>query len=233
MCTGFVKKGNDLLFGFNLDIDPEVWSFGLYKNDDYFTVGIKVGKTLYFTHGVNKEGHFSNVPYMNDPEHGKYRAIKNRERIDLLTDRYIRNRYSYDDVLNVLKNKTIVNIPNGSMHSLLADADGHVLLIEPEYGYKEIHDNYAVISNFPHLTEIDHYEWYFGKDRYDKARDILKSAGDDFCAMDGVNLLRQVKQEGKWATRISFVYSKNENCVYYVMNNEFDKVEKHCLGSAL
>lgn len=27
MCTGFVKKGNDLLFRFNLDIDPNVWDF--------------------------------------------------------------------------------------------------------------------------------------------------------------------------------------------------------------
>ena len=47
MCTGFMKKGEDLLYGFNLDIDPAVWTFSLYKNKEIFTVGIKVGSTLY------------------------------------------------------------------------------------------------------------------------------------------------------------------------------------------
>ena len=30
MCTGFVRKGKDLIYGFNLDIDPNVWSFDIY-----------------------------------------------------------------------------------------------------------------------------------------------------------------------------------------------------------
>ena len=228
MCTGFIKKGNDLLFGFNLDIDPTVWRFGLYKTPDYFTVGIKVGSTLYFTHGVSKEGHFANLPYMNDSDNGKYRAVKNKERIDLLSDRYIRNKYSFDDVMNIVGTKTIVNIPNGSMHSLIGDAEGHILLVEPGYGFKEITDDYAVITNFPLLIELDDYSSpFYGKDRYDTAVGILSAGGDSFTASDGMKLLSNVKQEGQWATRISFVYSQNEHTVYYCMEGDFDKIETH------
>lgn len=227
MCTGFVKKGNDLLFGFNLDIDPNLWNFDLYKTDNYFSVGINVGKTIYLTHGVNKYGHFSNLPYMNGDEQGKYQRGKDNERIDLLTDRYIKNIYSYEDVIEILKNKTIVNIPNGSLHTLLANEKGDILLIEPGNGFKKINDEFAVITNYPLLRTLDQYKEYFGIDRYETAKRILSESDDNFSPLDGLLLLKTVKQEGVWATRISFVYSVNEKCVYYVTNNHFDQIEKH------
>ena len=40
-------------------------------------------------------------------------------------------------------------------------------------------------------------------------------------------ILKSVKQEGIWATRVSFVYSVNENRVYYVENNDFEYVTKY------
>lgn len=164
---------------------------------------------------------------MNDYEHGKYRIIKDKERIDLLTDRYIKEKYSYDDVLNIVKTKTIVNIPRNSMHSLIADKFGHILLAEPEYGYKEITEIYAVITNFLLLIEIDKFEPWFGKDRYDKALSILSASNDDFSGIDGINLLKEVAQDGEWATRVSFVYSKNNNCVYYVLNRDYSNIQVH------
>ncbi len=228
MCTGFIKKGNDLLYGFNLDIDPSVLSFDLYKTDDYFSVGIKVGGTLYLTHGVNKEGQFSNLPYANDETHGIYRRGKSVERIDLLTDRYIKNEYSYEDILEILKTKPMVNVPRGSMHSLIGNRDGHILLVEPGNGYQEIKENHAVITNFPLLCPLDDYSNpFYGKDRYDKATKILQESGSGFSALDGIKLLEQVAQDGTWATRVSFVYSKNEHCVYYVLDRDFNHIQKH------
>jgi hypothetical protein len=227
MCTGFVKKGKDTIYGFNLDIDPAVWNFNVYHTKDYFTVEIKVGHTLYFTHGVNKEGHFSNVPYMNGGDLGKFQMIKNRERVDLLTNRFIRNQYSMEDVEAILKTKTLVNIPGGSMHSLLTCVDGPIYLIEPGLGYQEIKENYAVISNFPILKQPDHFEPWFGKERYDIAQAILQKSTDDFNAQDGIELLKQVKQDGLWSTKVSFVYSVNEKKVYYCLNGDFDHLQIH------
>ncbi len=65
MCTSFAFRGKDLLYGYSLDIDPAVWNFSLKKNKNIFTVVITVGKTTYYSHGVNSLGHFANVPYMN------------------------------------------------------------------------------------------------------------------------------------------------------------------------
>ena len=54
-------------------------------------------------------------------------------------------------------------------------------------------------------------------DRYDAALSILRESGDDFSARDALKLLDAVKQTGHWGTRVSFVYSGNENAVYYAL----------------
>ena len=37
--------------------------------------------------------------------------------------------------------------------------------------------------------------------------------------------LYDVRQEGAWATRVSFVYSTKEQTVYYVENNHFECIQ--------
>ena len=34
MCTAIAKKGTDVLYGYNLDIDPAVWSYKLIKKKE-------------------------------------------------------------------------------------------------------------------------------------------------------------------------------------------------------
>lgn len=153
MCTGFIYKGEDLIYGFNLDIDPNVWSYKIYKNKKYFTVGITVGSTTYFTHGVNSNGNFGNLPYMNGKEFMCPKGCK-KQRIDLLIDKYIRGKIFYEEILNIISTKTLVNIKATTMHSLIGDRDGNILLLEPGYGTKIIEENFGVITNFPILTKL-------------------------------------------------------------------------------
>jgi len=40
-----------------------------------------------------------------------------------------------------------------------------------------------------------------------------------------IHLLYDVRQEGAWATRVSFVYSTKEQTVYYVENNHFECIQ--------
>ncbi|MDD6264993.1 MAG: hypothetical protein PUB34_01640 [Clostridia bacterium] len=223
MCTAIIKKGADLLYGYNLDIDPQVWDFELIKRRDLFSVGIRVGSTLYYTHGVNANGSFDCLPYMN----GEDIEIKGgkRYRLDLLCDRYLRGKISFSDVCDILNNREICNAKGASMHSLLCNGEGDALLIEPGYGIKKIKDCYAVVTNFPILTALEDYSNpFFGKDRYDTATDILKSSERNFGYNDMLKLLKELKQDGRWGTRISFVYSKNENAVFYCLNGDFDNV---------
>lgn len=60
MCTAIAYKGNDLIYGFNLDIDPEVWQYSVHKTKSGFAIGITVGKTTNYVHGINQNGHFGN-----------------------------------------------------------------------------------------------------------------------------------------------------------------------------
>lgn len=227
MCTGFIVKDNDLLFAFNMDLDPEAWSYDIYKTDSYFTVGIKVGSRVYYTHGVNRNGNFGNLPYMNGEDMIISKGVK-RQRIDLLIDKYIRGKRSYDDVLDILETKTLVNIPACSMHSLVGDRDDHILLLEPGYGTKEIKDDFGVIANFPIQANLkDFNNPFYGKDRYDKVKRTLSKRKKNFGVKDAMKLLESVKQEGKWATRVSFVYSRNENRVYYCLENDFSNIQTH------
>lgn len=189
--------------------------------------GIKVGSRLYRTHGVRSNGNFCVLPYMNDADasaKSSLRAARGCQRIDLLADAYLTGKMSYDGLLQTVSEKRIVNIPAASMHVLASDAAGRILLIEPEISSLEIHDRFAVISNFPTQKPVpDLSPAYYGKDRYDKAVKALQQSGADFCVADALELLRQVRQEGERATRVSFVYSERENAVYYACNSDFFK----------
>ena len=115
------------------------------------------------------------------------------------------------------------------MHSLIGDKSGRLLIVEPGYGHRVVTENYAVITNFPVLTELEDYSNpFYGKDRYDRAVKVLSSAGDAFSAADALKLLSEVSQSGQWGTRVSFVYSANENKLYYFLNGDSSKIETHC-----
>lgn len=229
MCTAIAKKGNDLIYGFNLDIDPAVWNFKLYRTKQYFTVGITVGHTTYFTHGVSSRGHFGNVPYMNGADFVPPKGSK-RERIDLMTDRYIRGKYSFADLERIAAEKTVVSIPAASLHSLFGNGNGELLLVEPGLGCRRENGGHAVLSNFPVLAGLtDFSNPFYGKDRYDRAESVLKDSGPDFSVRDALDLLSSVSQSGKWGTKLSFVYSGNENAVYYALNGDFSDIRLHRL----
>lgn len=227
MCTAIAYKGSDLLYGFNLDIDPAVWDFSLHKTNNLFAVGITVGKTTHYVHGVNRNGHFGNVPYMNG-ESFPVRRGKRAERIDLMNDRYIRGQYTFADVEEIVRTKAIVNIPAATMHSLVGNENGDLLIIEPGYGVKKVTDNFAVLTNFPVLPALDDYsDPFYGKERYDKAISVLSRAGEDFSVADALQLLYETRQEGQWGTRITFVYSRKKNTVYYFRDGDISRTETH------
>ena len=227
MCTAIAYKGNDIIYGFNFDVDPKVWNYSLHKTKSVFAVAITVGKTSYFVHGVNKCGNFGNVPYMNGATFTVPRGAK-RQRIDLMNDRYIRGNYTYDDIKKIISDKTVTCISAATMHSLIGNADGDFLIVEPGYGVKSISENFAVLTNFPVFADLsDFSNPFYGKDRYDKVLSELSSAGKEFSAKDALNILYEARQEGKWGTRVSFVYSRNENKVYYFLDGDISNTETH------
>lgn len=228
MCTGFVFRGSDIVSGFNMDLADGAWEYKVYAKPDMFFIGIKAGSTVYKTHGVNSRGSFAVLPYMNAPERGVYSRGRDVKRIDLLVNDCIAGKLSLTDIKRICAENRIVNVPNLSMHSLLADGDGNALLVEAGLGCYEPTGRFAAISNFPLLEKTADLSapWY-GKDRYDTACAMLQDAGDAFSVNDALKLLAAVKQEGEWPTRVSFVYSRNENAVYYALDRDFSAIKRH------
>ena len=69
-----------------------------------------------------------------------------------------------------------------------------------------------------------------GDDRFERADEQLKNQNDNFSVTDAFGILNSVRQEGLWATRVSFVYSVKENRVYYVLNNDFRNIAEYQFG---
>lgn len=114
------------------------------------------------------------------------------------------------------------------MQAMLSDKNGRVLIIEPGLGYRLEHVRYSLITNYSVLEpEITKPYIVSGDDRYEKADEQLAKCGSHFSVSEAFRILRFVKQDGIWATRVSFVYSVNENRVYYVENNDFEYVTKY------
>lgn len=252
MCTGFTKRGNDFIFGFNLDVDPEIWDFDVYKSRNYFAGGVTVGSTRYLLHGVSSNGNFSAVPYNNGLRHllearpedyvkglplkgvktigaetGEGSPLPKHINTDLISDRIVRGKYSIEDLDTIVRTRRITH-GKVTLHMIAGSAaEGRTFIVEPGIGYKEITKDYSVISNFPVLAPVDRFDFHYGRERYELAEKLIRKTGPDFSPAEAMKILESVKQEGQWATRLSFVYSRNENCVYYVRNNDFANVRVH------
>lgn len=190
-------------------------------------------------HGVNRNGHFANQ--LNNLRFSKAPFEIGEDCVPLyyLVDSFIRGKNTLQDVERYARTKKVVNLPAGAvgipdlgMHSLMSDSEGRILVVEPGNGFSCLSDKYAVMSNFAVMELPGDFTpenfGYYGKDRYDTALSILRSSGDDFSVQDGLDLLNAVKQTGKWGTRVSFVYSRNENAVYYAIEHDFSHIRKHC-----
>lgn len=225
MCTGFIKKGKDVVFGFNMDLPEGLWDFKVYPRKDLFFIGMKVKGRVWKTHGVNAKGQFANMPYMNAPERGQYRRGRDVQRLDLLVNDYLAGRLDYDAARAITGAKQIVNVPMCSMHSLFGDAEGRMLLVEPGFSALELTGDYAVISNFPlqeALEKLDpKLEGWYGRDRQRKAEELLAQADEAFDLQQAMEVLQAVSQTQNAPTRVSFAYSVNSRSLRYALERDF------------
>ncbi|WP_028044675.1 conjugal transfer protein [Candidatus Stoquefichus massiliensis] len=229
MCTRFVYNGKDTIVGFNFEIDLDEWNHKIIKGKDMFAIGILMSDHQYHTfHGVNKNGNVGTLLYVNGNEKGKYSTEGHPITIADLTESFIHGKITLDDALYIVQNQRIVYAKDTTMQAMLSDKMGRTLIIEPGIGYCLQIQRYTLITNYSVLKpEMTKSFIVFGDDRFERTQEQLEQQNSDFSVGDAMNLLKSVKQEGLWATRLSFVYSVKENKVYYVKNNHFEKVMVH------
>lgn len=239
MCTRFVYNRDKILgsqrdtegpiVGFNFDIDLSVWTHKVIGEKDRFFIGIKMPDNRYHSfHGINRNGNVGTLLYVNGNKNGEYCEGEGYITIADLTERFIKGEILLDDALDMVQDKKIVYAKDATMQAMLSDKKGRVLVIEPGVGYRFEHTAYSLITNYSVLNpEITRPYIVPGDDRFERADKMLKEQRESFSVADAFDILRSVRQEGLWATRVSFVYSVRENRVFYVLNNDFGNVMEY------
>ncbi len=253
MCTAFIHKGKDVLFGFNMDINEGAFHYDIYATDEWFGVGCaadlsrfpgqlpafyRVDGGIRKVHGVSRESSFAaclnNMNFYKAP----FRLATDACSLDQMTDDLISGRRTLEQIRLFATQTEIVtlpgaavDVPNPGFHALMGDADGNILVLEPGNGYMVVQETYAAMTNFP-LLELPHdltddTAGYYGRDRYDTALRMLKAAGESLTAEAAMCILEATKQSGHWATRVSFVYSHSENAVRYCLEGDFENIRIH------
>lgn len=229
MCTRFVYRGDDIITGFNFDIDLAVWDHKLIKEKDRFSIGIlRPDGVRHSYHGVNRNGNVGTLLYVHGNPEGAYQNSKGCITIADLTEQFIQAKIGFDDVLQIVQEQTIVYAPDATMQAMLSDRQGRTLIIEPGIGWREDHGRYSLMTNYSILAPESTSPFIVsGDDRYERAGQLLKAYGKHFTVTDAFSVLRSIRQEGIWATRVSFVYSAKEHAVYYIQDNDFSKINKY------
>lgn len=229
MCTRFVYRGDDIITGFNFDIDLTVWDHKIIKEKDRFYIGIlRPDGVRHSYHGVNRNGNVGTLLYVHGNPAGEYQDSKGCMTIADLTEQFVQAKIGFDDALQIVQEREIVYAPDATMQAMLSDRQGRTLVIEPGIGWREDHGRYSLITNYSILAPESTSPFLVpGDERYERAVQLLNTYGKRFTVADAFSVLQAVRQEGIWATRVSFVYSAMEHAVYSVENNHFSWIERY------
>ena len=149
VCTRLVYHGNNIITGFNFDIDLSAWNHRVIEEKERFYIGILRPDGIYHSyHGVNQNGNVGTLLYVYGNPAGAFRDSPDYITIADLAEQFIKARISFDDALRIIKTKKIIYALDATMQAMLSDAHGRVLIIEPGIGYREEHKKYSLITNY-------------------------------------------------------------------------------------
>ena len=95
MCIRFVYRGDDIITGFNFDIDPAVWDHQIITAPDRFYLGILRPDGLrHGYHGVHQNGNTGTLLYVHGNPSGQYQAGSDALTISDLTEQFIQAQIS-------------------------------------------------------------------------------------------------------------------------------------------
>lgn len=179
MCTAFISRGTDLIFGFNMDINEGAFPYDVYATDEWFGVGTpadpsafsdasgqqtalpsfyRISNGVRRIHGVSRRGAFAACLNNMNVQKAPFRLAEDACSLDQLTDDVISGRRSLEEVRRFARQVEIVTLPGGAVdvpdpgfHALMGDAEGNILLVEPGSGCAAVREKFAVMTNFPLL----------------------------------------------------------------------------------
>lgn len=244
MCTSFIYRGEDTLIAMNYDNYGNNLQVAPY-NPSLFLVRAKLGGENLPLFGIRSDGVFVNQQFITRCDGSGFRygegVITTIEFVEkVLFDKLemnnmeeFLNKYKIVSPPDFMFQVALSKVPKFHLHTMLVDVNGDCYIIEPARGnLKYTKDKkYIVMSNCSLYEAVNNgYYSGFGKERQEIAEEMLAQADESFQVMDAFEILKAVhlfEYEGFCSTEFSFVYSANENAVYYCYKREFNKVYKY------
>ena len=224
MCTSIVSNRKKTIVGWNLDIlDME---HRVTRSDKGVYIEINDAKEGWMPlFGASSRGDFVGMPtcwpfdMRSDPKANEESVIMID--IDLLTQ-----KKTFQEVKEIAETKAICSVPGSTFMSSLSDKEGNVLYIIPGQGHLYYEKPvYKIMTNFsPFKMDSEKHPW-MGWDRYQKAKEMLEQASDDFDAADCFDVLKNVAQV-VCPTVVSMVFDVTEMTVYWCENRQWDTINK-------
>jgi hypothetical protein len=224
MCTSFVWHGTQTLIGMNFDISERPIKLSLQDNG--FLVLQRENGQFLPAFGVNANGTFMNLLMVDECEEGKYRRGKNCVHIMRLFDDVLTERIELSDLPSFLAEKTIVNVPHYSVHSMIAGKNVSYI-VEPgraNINMSSQDQRFKVLTNFP-LSDYAH-ETYdcvqgCGSERYQTAYAILEKE-HTFDVDRAFSILQKTAQtDGEFPTQLSLVVIPEQGIISFTIGQHF------------
>lgn len=223
MCTSFIVNKKKTVVGWNLDIlDMEYRVRPTGEGVFIEILDAKEGWMPLF--GANDRGGFVGMPTCwphdarSDPKGGEENVI----RLDI---DYLLKRKTLAEIREIIKTSPVCSVPGLTFMGSLSDSEGNVLHIIPGQGnlYYE-KPLYKVLTNFsPFKGDSEPHPW-MGLDRFNKAEEMLRTAGEDFSAEDAFQVLRAVAQQ-VCPTVVSMVYDVSQRTVYWCEKQDWENIQ--------
>jgi hypothetical protein len=230
MCTSFAVHSEKTVIGMNFDISRRPIKIVLIGEDQLLVLQNDDGQ-FYPAFGMNSSGTFMNLLMVDPIEEGNYRRGKNCIHILKLFDEVLSGRIEMSELNKYLSNHAIVNVPNHSVHSMIAGKNRETYIVEPgrkNLDIKSSSRDFMVLTNFPLSDSID-YEYKnvtgAGNDRYIKAYEAIINGKETFNIATGFDLLKEtVQQSGDFPTQFSMIFIPEDSKVYFTLNGDFTKI---------
>ncbi|KGE16827.1 hypothetical protein [Paenibacillus wynnii] len=229
MCTSFVVHLDKTYIGMNFDISSRPIKIVLV-GENQLQVQQKENGQFYPAFGMNAKGTFMNLLMVEPNEEGKYRRGKNCIHMMKLFDDVLSERIALPQLNEYLENNTIVNVPNQSVHSLIA-GKRESYIVEPgrqKLDLDSVNQDFMVLTNFP-VTDESRAEYKDasgpGNDRYIKVHEMITNHIGPFNIEAGFKwLMETVQHDGDYPTQFSMIFIPEERKVYFTLNADFEKV---------
>lgn len=218
-CTSFIVYDCGTYYGMNFDFPDTDLKFSIQtiNQTKVFTMAFQDGDEFVTTVRMNENGLFF-AEQMEYPEMRKIKALKGDQYYIGDVGLNIAGMKNTSDVLDFIKNKTLVN-RNVTVHQLVADKNGNSAVLEAGETTNNIiktKDKYQVMTNFSQMNVINKKTDEIsgvGADRYKTACNLLEKSKGKISDAVGWDILNQTRQSGEWATQCSMLMNPIEKTV--------------------